>query len=356
MDTFVDSSWYFLRYLTPRDETRAWDPDLAKAWMPVHQYVGGSEHSNMHLVYCRFLFKALHDAGLLPIDEPAERLFCQGMGCKPAHRCPEHGWIKEEDVEDGKHVACGAPVESAVHKMSKSKLNVTSPDTILEMSGADVLRVSILTAGPPDQDILYSDDSVIGAKRYLGRLWETIAAALPSLPPVGTDPASGKGKDDRAVRRKTHQAIERVTDAVNRTFGFNTAISGTMELLNTVRAAGDVSGPVLREAFEGLVLCLSPFAPHLAEELWERLGHPPSIFQHPWPAFDRAVATEDEVEIVFQVNGKVRSKRAFPVGAANADLERAALADDKVKEALAGAAPAKVIVVPGKLVNVVVKK
>ncbi|MBI4615698.1 MAG: leucine--tRNA ligase [Planctomycetes bacterium] len=360
MDTFVDSSWYFLRYLTPRDEAKPFDRVLARKWMPIHQYVGGSEHSTMHLVYSRFLFKVLKDFGYLDLDEPAERLFCQGMVCQTAYYCAKDLWLRESDVDlalPDRPVCrkCGARAESSTPKMSKTKLNVTSPDSILEESGADCLRLAILSAGPPDQDLLYSPDVVTGARRFLFRLWDTAAERSASLPRPGAGPSPDASPADRALRRKAHQTLQRVTDALQKTFGFNTAISAAMELVNAIRGADGASGAALREALEITVRCLSPFAPHIAEELWERLGRAPSIFRTSWPQADPAVAAEEEIEVPIQVNGKRRSRLVVPAGTGPEDLERLALADPVVQKQLAGESPVRVIVVPGKLVNVVMK-
>jgi len=382
MDTFVDSSWYFLRYLTPRDEARAFDRERVREWMPVHQYVGGIEHATMHLIYARFFTMVLHDLGLLDFDEPFQRLFCQGMVCWTAYRCPEHLWLPAADVDTETMTCrrCGQPVQSEMCKMSKTKLNTVSPDDLFDRYGADTVHTYILSMAPPDRDVIYSERNVVGIHRFLNRLWKTVADGLRVL--EGTTGFVAP----ESLRRKTHQVIKTVTDAFETDFHFNVAIARIMELVNAVRealgATGDLSasasGPdghwrasrqghpsrpsagddgdtaVLREALEATVHLIAPFAPHLAEELWQRLGHEPSIFRHPLPTYDEAVATADEVEIVVQVNGKVRARLTVERDLDEAALRRLALDQRRLDPFLAGKTVRKVIVVPNRLINLVV--
>lgn len=394
MDTFVDSSWYFLRYLTPRKADGAFDPELCNAWLPVHQYVGGHEHSTMHLIYARFFTMVLHDLGLLAFDEPFERLFCQGMVCAPAYRAdcyylsgtremvPEEQVIKHADGTasrrgDGAAVVLerlwlppdqvdmeklvrrsdGIPVRVEMAKMSKSKFNGVSPDELFEKFGADTVHAYILFVGPADQDIVYSDEGVIGVHRFLNRFWDTVTGWAERLRDVAQPPSAVQPSDpeSRSLRRKAHQTLRRVTEAFEPPFRFNTAIAGIMELTNEVRERAERAGSpwVVKEALCIAVQCLAPFAPHICEELWERLGGAPSIFRAGWPAWDAAAAKAEEIEVPIQINGKLRSRIVVGAEASAAELEAAALADERVRAALAGKSVRRVVVVPGRLVNVV---
>jgi len=395
MDTFVDSSWYFLRYLTPRDDHAAFDPDLVGHWLPVHQYVGGIEHATMHLIYARFFTMVLHDLGLIPVEEPFERLFCQGMICNTAYRADyyraDDGTAVTEDkvrrlpdgstvrASDGRPVALeriylpvgevdteklvrksdGWPVATEMAKMSKSKLNGVSPDQLFERYGADTVHTYILFIGPADQDNVYSDEGVVGVHRFLNRFWDLATAwadrlaATPSTPdprPSTLDP------DSKALRRKAHQTLRRVTEAFDPPFRFNTAIAGIMELTNEFRDRAPKAGDpaAVREALAIAVKCLSPFAPHICEELWQRLGNEPSVFRDPWPVFDPEAAKAVEVEIPIQVNGKLRSRVTVPADSDEAAIEAAARADARIQAHTSGKTIRRVIVVPGRLVNIVV--
>ena len=355
MDTFVDSSWYFLRYCSPRDATQVYDRDEVEYWMPVDQYVGGIEHASMHLIYCRFFTQVLHDLGLLSFDEPATKLFCQGMVCKMAHYCPKCKWVPEEDVLDGVCQTCGQKVKSEVTKMSKSKLNTTNPDETMANLGADTLRLYILSDTPPDRDQVWNDEGLHGAHRLVGRFWATVQENLPKVedtlafdgPSDSLDPAS------TALHRKAHQTIKRVTENIDDEMHFNTAISAVIELLNEIRTQASASPAVVRKALETMVTMLSPVIPHVAEELWQDLGHEPSIFNTPWPTWDESALAEEVVELPIQVNGKLRGRIQVPADASEAAIREAALADDAVQKHLAGREPKKVIVVPGRLVNIV---
>jgi len=336
MDTFVDSSWYFLRYLSPHDETQAFDPALCNRWLPVDQYIGGVEHAILHLLYARFFTKALHDFGLLGFDEPFAHLFTQGMICKRSEK-------------DGQ-----------LYKMSKSKGNVVSPDNLIRDYGSDTVRLYTLFIGPPEKDAEWNDRGIEGAARFLKRLWrrhvehrDVLAAAAD----LACDPA----RMDRAERdlfRKVHETIARVTRDMEGAFHFNAAIAQIMELGNAIDGvtvdenAGEQRKAVFRAAMEATILLVSPFAPHIAEELWQELGHTPSVLQAPWPEVDPAALERDEVNVVVQVNGKVRGHVTVAADAAREDVEAAALAEGSVRKHIAGKTVRKVIVVPGKLVNV----
>jgi len=415
MDTFVDSSWYFLRYLTQRLEDRAFDRDLCQTWLPVDQYVGGIEHATMHLIYARFFTMVLHDLRLLGFDEPFRRLFCQGMVCANAYvvdyyrladtgeRVPddqvrkapdgsavrksdgkpvklERRWLPPDQVDTERLVrkSDGWPVRVEMAKMSKSKFNGVSPDELFEQYGADTVHTYILFVGPGDQDIVYSDEGVIGVHRFLNRFWDLVggwaeklasvsqppsAVANVALPPsavanVAQPPSAVASLDaeSKALRRKAHQILKRVTDAFEAPFRFNTAIAGIMELSNEIRDRGEKAGDpgCVKEAISVAVQCLSPFAPHICEELWQRLGNAGSIFRARWPAFDAEAARAEEIEIPIQVNGRLRSKVTVDAGIDEESLKAAALADAKVQPHIQGKTVRKVVVVPQRLVNIVV--
>ncbi len=318
MDTFVDSSWYYLRYICPHDSDRPFDTELVNKWLPVDQYIGGVEHAILHLMYSRFITKVLYDLGYVNFVEPFERLFTQGM-----------------IIKDGA-------------KMSKSKGNVVSPDHLIENFGADTMRLYILFIGPPDRDAEWNDRAVEGIWRFLNRVWNLLEI-YKSL--EGT----GKEEVDKSVRRKLHQTIKKVTDDMEGDFHFNTAVSAIMELVNLLYEKRDngISQEVFGEAIENLILLLYPFVPHICEEMWVWLGRKDRLSEHPWPEYNPEYLVEDEIEWVVQVNGKVRARMRLPAGS-NPDLvQKKALSE--VSGYLEGKEIVKVIVVPQKLVNVVVK-
>ncbi len=327
MDTFVDSSWYFLRYCSPKENRAPFDKKAAGYWMSVDQYIGGIEHAVLHLLYARFFTKVIRDLGLFDGDEPFQNLLTQGMV-----------------IKDGA-------------KMSKSKGNVVDPDFILTKYGADTARLFSLFAAPPERDLEWSDQGVDGAYRFLHRVWAIVYRHSRDV--LDVKPAGAESRGDR-LYRKTHLTIKKVTEDIEREFHFNTAISALMEMVNEMYdyTAGGVSTDrqrtVLRSAIDALTLLISPFAPHFAEELWASMGHPAHIANEPWPQHDPEAIIASEVTIIVQVNGKVRSKLTLPAGTSDKDAEAAALADPKVKEFTRGNPPKKVIVVQGKLVNVVV--
>jgi len=328
MDTFVDSSWYFLRYCSPREDKAPFDKKAAGYWMSVDQYIGGIEHAVLHLLYARFFTKVIRDLGLFSGDEPFQNLLTQGMV-----------------IKDGA-------------KMSKSKGNVVDPDFILNKYGADTARLFSLFAAPPERDLDWSDQGVDGAFRFLHRVWAIVYKYSEDV--KGIRAAGVEGRGDR-LYRKTHLTIKKVTEDIEREFHFNTAIAALMEMVNEMydyTSSNEFSprkqGPVLRAAIDALTLLISPFAPHFAEELWESLGNRMGIANAAWPQYDPEAIVAAEITIVIQVNGKVRSKLMVPAGTSDKDIEAAALADAKVREFTNGKTPKKVIVVQGKLVNVVV--
>jgi leucyl-tRNA synthetase len=311
MDTFVDSAWYFLRYTDPRNEDAPFDRANADYWMPIDQYVGGIDHAKGHLLYSRFFVKAMNDLGMLGFREPFQRLFHQG-------------WVK-----------------LAGKRMSKSQGGV-SPDELVDEFGADAIRVYILFQGPADQDIDWTPDGIAATARFVRRLWRVVQDAAER-------PASPEGVDT-PLARKAHETIARVTDDIGRRFVFNTPISAVMELVNELSKAPD--DPAARFAAETAVSLLQPYTPHVAEELWVALGHS-RLWEAPWPAADESKLERETVQLVLQVNGKVRDRVEVPAGLSEEELVARAKASPRVQAHLNGEEP-RVFVVPDKLVNLVV--
>jgi leucyl-tRNA synthetase len=336
MDTFVDSSWYFYRYTDAHNDKAPFASDTAAYWFPIDQYIGGVEHAILHLIYSRFWTKCMRDLGLVRNDEPIERLFTQGMV-----------------IKDGA-------------KMSKSLGNVVTPDEMVARYGADAARLYSLFAAPPDRDLDWQDKGIEGIQRFLGRVYRFVARhAQPEHPDWRKPVPTNLSAEARAVQRKLHQTIKRVSDDFQGRWHFNTCVAAIMELLNELygiddRNAGTASASVvpvslLAEVQRNLALLLAPFAPYLAHELWEMLGEKGSLLRAPWPKYDPALAKEDEIEIPVQINGKLRSRIVVPADATEDVLRERALADEKIRAAIAGKQVMKVIVVPGKLVNIVVR-
>ncbi|MBI4467232.1 MAG: leucine--tRNA ligase [Acidobacteria bacterium] len=330
MDTFIDSSWYFYRYLSPHHDTAPFDPDLVRRWFPIDQYIGGAEHAVLHLIYLRFWTKMMRDLGLVDHDLAVTRLFNQGMV-----------------IKDGA-------------KMSKSRGNVVSTDEMVEKYGADTARLFTLFAAPPEKDMEWTQAGVEGCQRFLQRLWRVISKHAPRLRPVSPNPASRPsplGEDERDLLRKAHQTARRVTTDFDSRWHFNTSIAAIMELVNELYALEPleetVSPPVLKEVFDMAVLLTAPFAPHLAEELWQQLGHPQSVLETPWPQTDPELAREEECEIVIQVNGRVRSRIRVSEELPDSEVLEQALADPRVAGLINSQRIAKTVVVPKKLVNIV---
>ena len=341
MDTFVDSSWYFYRYTDAHNDRAPFDGKIAQYWFPIDQYIGGVEHAILHLIYSRFWTKFMRDLGMITNDEPVDRLFTQGMV-----------------IKDGA-------------KMSKSLGNVVSPDEMVARYGADAARLYSLFAAPPDRDLDWQDSGIEGIQRFLGRVYRfvvrnTPAVATSRLPSSATAhaetlQATSLQPAARSVQRKLHQTIKRVSDDFQGRWHFNTCISAIMELVNVLYSAeeaiarNEVPAPFLAEVERNLVLLLAPFAPYLAHELWERLGEKGNLLKAPWPKYDAALAKEEELEIPVQVNGKLRSRVVVSADATEDTILERALADEKVRAAIAGKQIVKKIYVPGKLVNIVVK-
>ncbi|SMP49560.1 leucine--tRNA ligase [Anoxynatronum buryatiense] len=328
MDTFVDSSWYFLRYTDPQNSEKPFEKSLANQWMPVDQYIGGVEHAILHLLYSRFFIKVMKDIGLLDFDEPFNNLLTQGMVLK-----------------DGA-------------KMSKSKGNVVSPAEIIKLYGADTARLFVLFAAPPERDLEWSDQGVEGCYRFLNRIWRLVTEAnsdaLIHLEKTLETP------EDKSLRYKIHYTIAKVTDDVEQRFNFNTAISAVMELVNELykykaQNRENINGQLLQEGIETMIQLLAPFAPHMIEELWQLMGHRESVHLAAWPKADKNALVKDEVEIVVQVNGKVKEKLTISSNLSKEETEKLAMGHDKIRQTIEGQQVVRVIVVPGKLVNIVVK-
>jgi len=360
MDTFVDSSWYYLRFINARDPEHAFVTEDVDHWLPVDQYVGGVEHAILHLLYSRFITKTLFDMKLVGFEEPFGRLFTQGMVCHTAYRCPDHGWQFPHQIEDGRCPQCGKALESEYFSMSKSKKNVVNPQTIIERYGADTERLYTMFMGPPDRDIEWSEEGIRGAFRFLNRVWTLVIGRLDRIGPLGGTAEPGwLDEAGLALWRRYHRTIKKVTEDIERRFSFNTAVAAIMELTNDlIPYAGDTpDAALLREVIDGLILLLSPFTPFVCEELWRRTGHEDGILNQPWPSYLEAALEDETVEIPVQVNGKVRARIrvAAEVGRDPERLKAAALAEPSVAERLAGKTLVKAIAVPEKLVSLVVK-
>jgi leucyl-tRNA synthetase len=357
MDTFVDSSWYFLRFVTPGDGEKIFDSELVNRWLPVDQYIGGVEHAILHLLYARFITRVCHDLGLVSFEEPFRRLFNQGMITKEGFRDPADGmaWVPLAEVEsrDGGHFrkGTGSQLVTEVAKMSKSQFNVVPPDDLIARYGADTERVYTLFIKPPQDEALWSDKDVIGIYRFINRVW-ALGEQIQAMPDSSAD-----GESELKLRRKRHQTIDAVTTRIER-FGFNTAISAMMELSNALGdylSAGGSSRSEALGAYETLLVLLHPFAPHVTEEWWEILGHEGMLVTTSWPEADPELVKEDTITVVVQVNGKLRGELAVPAGTAQSEIEEAARANERVLPYIEGKTIVKTIYVPGKLVNLVVK-
>ena len=332
MDTFVDSSWYFYRYTDAHNDRAPFDGKTAQYWFPIDQYIGGVEHAILHLIYSRFWTKFMRDLGMITNDEPADRLFTQGMV-----------------IKDGA-------------KMSKSLGNVVSPDEMVARYGADAARLYSLFAAPPDRDLDWQDSGIEGIQRFLGRVYRFVVRNRTSsgTPQVERFEATSPQPAARAIQRKLHQTIKRVSDDFQGRWHFNTCISAIMELVNVLYGAEDaiakneVPASFLADVQRNLVLLLAPFAPYLAHELWEMLGEKGNLLKAPWPKYDAALAKEEEIEIPVQINGRLRSRVVVSADATEETVIERALADEKVQAAIAGKQIVKKIYVPGKLLNMVV--
>lgn len=330
MDTFVDSSWYFLRYCDPKNTEKPFDKQKADYWMNVDQYIGGVEHAILHLLYARFFQKVLADLGLVTATEPFRNLLTQGMV-----------------IKDGA-------------KMSKSLGNVVSPEEIQKKYGADTARLFILFAAPPEKELDWSDAGVEGSYRFLNRVYRLVYEYVTDI--RDADSATGElvvsTSEDRVLNYQLNKTIKKVSEDVGGRFSFNTAISSIMELVNELykyKQLDNVNMPLLDRAVKSMILVLSPFTPHICEELWSELGEESRVFEAAWPEFDESALVLDEVEIIVQINGKLKDKLTMSKDASNEELEKAARSSDKVKEVVGELSIVKAIIIPGKLVNFVVK-
>jgi len=364
MDTFVESSWYFERFCSPREDRGMFDREKVKYWMPVDQYIGGIEHAILHLLYSRFYTRVLRDFGLVDFPEPFTNLLTQGMVVKETQHCAKDGFLFPEEVTaEGACRKCGGPVAvGRTEKMSKSKKNVVDPDTLVSKYGADTVRLFCLFASPPEKDLEWSEMGVEGAARFLNRVWRFIEdrpGISRQAPPVELPAALPE--ELRALRRKTHGTIKRVTEDIENRFHFNTAISAVMELMNflyqqeeRMKQPDSLTQGVLREALENIVILLAPIVPHICEELWEVLGNSGIVSQVPWPAYDPRALQEAEVLIVVQINGKLRGRVNVNSGATEEEIRQSVLQNPRIQEALKGQAVRKFILIPQKLLNLVV--
>ncbi len=327
MDTFVQSSWYFLRYCCPDLMDGPLDRNRVDYWMSVDQYIGGIEHAVLHLLYARFFTKVLRDLGYISCDEPFTNLLTQGMV-----------------IKDGA-------------KMSKSKGNVVDPNALIEKYGADTARLFSLFAAPPEKDLDWNDQGVDGSYRFLNRVWKLVHERLDLIRDVKTLDLTALAPEERALRRTVHKTIKKVTEDIEERFHFNTAIAAVMELLNALQGAETSTpqyGAVMKEALESMVILMAPFVPHITEELWQQMGHDKPLSETVWPEYDRDAIVDEEMVVVVQVNGKLRAKITVPAGTEEEILKTHALADERVLPYLDGKQVRKVICVPGKLVNIVV--
>ncbi len=372
MDTFVDSSWYFVAYciknsieLSDVNGKKVEPIDLKSSiynklspvnyWMPVDQYIGGIEHAVLHLLYSRFFTRVLKELGITATTEPFLNLLTQGMVCKETYRCDKHDWLFPEEVKDGYCIHCGSSIEKGrTEKMSKSKKNVIDPDVLIQRYGADTMRLFVLFAAPPERDLEWSDKGVEGAYRFLNRLWAIAkrsetqifkGSSLQSLQPSAS-----------SLLRKTHQTIKKITNDIEKDYHFNTAIAALMELSNEISSFEPKTEEDKRAfsfAIENILLMIAPFAPHIAEDLWTHIGCKSSIFEYRWPQWDEELAKDEEIELIVQINGKLRDKILIPAGLSNEEAKQRALNSSKIREILGDKEIRKVVVVKGRLVNIV---
>jgi len=329
MDTFVCSSWYFDRFCSPHESDIPFSREAVDYWMPVDQYIGGVEHAILHLMYARFFTKFLYDINMLSCEEPFTNLLTQGMVLKEGT------------------------------KMSKSKGNVVSPEDIIGTYGADTARLFILFASPPERDLEWSDQGVEGSYRFLNRVWRMVNEYADTIKEVNIpDNFAELDAETRKLRYKTHASIKKVSEDIEERFNFNTAISAIMELSNALNSYHDNEEqdlPVVKEAINALLLLLSPFSPHICEELWQLCGNEVAICLQKWPTYDPDALIQDEIEIAVQISGKVRDRLTVATGLSEEELRQIALASPKIQQLIQDKTIVKTIVVPGKLVNIVVR-
>ncbi len=363
MDTFVESSWYFDRFASPRYNDGPFDKEKVSYWMPVDQYIGGIEHAILHLLYSRFYTRVLRDLDYLTIDEPFTNLLTQGMVCKETVKCKKHGYLFPEEVKGGTCIHCGEEVEVGPSiKMSKSTKNVLDPQKLIDRYGADTVRMFCLFASPPDRDLEWNNEGVEGSWRFLNRVWRIVTENMDnlrksshckdflSLPPHLKD-----------IYRKIHLTIKKVTEDIEDRFHFNTAISAIMELFNKInqlindeKELNETDWSVIKEAVETMVILLNPVVPHISEELWSELGYKNSLVEFSWPQYGEEFLEKETRIIVIQVNGKVRSRIEVPASLSEKEIEAMALSNEKIRKFIGERTIKKVIVVQSKLVNIVI--
>jgi leucyl-tRNA synthetase len=379
LDTFLDSSWYFLRYADANNNEQVFTPERVNDWLPVDQYVGGIEHAILHLLYSRFFTKVLRDRNLLNFDEPFRRLLTQGMVQNITYRNAEGQSIAPEDIiniETPTDPTTGEPLKISYEKMSKSAFNGVAPGKVLEKYGADTARMFILFKAPPEKDLEWDDADVEGQFRFLNRIWRAVTAFAQSdaqsdfsqsdspLNRNATDLTQIRqqlaqndtlSKADKELRRATHTAIAAITEDIDGDYQFNTAISELMKLSNALNDSPDKHTLAFAEGIYTLVLLIAPFAPHIADELWAHINGASegSVHQQPWPTIDESALVSDEITLVIQIMGKTRGTLQVPATADKAELEAYARASEIAQRYLEGKEIKKVIVVPGKLVNFV---
>jgi leucyl-tRNA synthetase len=356
MDTFIDSSWYFLRYTDAKNDKNVFLPEKVNHWMPVDQYVGGIEHAILHLLYSRFFTKVLRDRGLLDFDEPFQRLLTQGMVQGMTYKNPKTGkYIPCEKVNpnDPKDPETGDPLEVFYEKMSKSKYNGVDPQEVLAKYGADTARMFVLFQAPPEKDLVWEDTSVEGQFRFLNRVWRLVSSYSSG---ASQKKSTNKQltKEEKDLRRAIHIAIKEVSEDLEGDYQFNTAVSELMKLSNAIAEAKCSNSPVYGEGIEALLILLAPFAPHIAEELWQMLGRKGSIHEQSWLAVDPSALEVDEITLVIQIMGKTRGTIQVPASADKEALEKYARESEAARRHIEGKTVKKVIVVPGKLVNFVI--
>ena len=376
MDTFVDSSWYYLRYLDSHNAEKPFTKENADSWTPVNQYIGGIEHAVMHLLYARFFHKALRDMGYVSTNEPFKRLLTQGMVLGPSYYSQnerKYYFPKDVEVKDGKAFSkeTGEELATKVEKMSKSKNNGVDPEEIVKDYGADPARVFTLFAAPPEKELEWNMNGLAGAYRFINRLYLLISDSFEFADKsaekennYGID-LSKRNEKDEEIQKKLHQTIKKVTESIEDDFHFNTAIAAVMELLNDMTAykqevidknnISSESKKIWKEVLDKVILLISPFAPHIADELWEITGKKTFTFEEEWPEFNEELTKENKINLVIQINGKVRDMVPVTIGLSKEESEKLAFASEKTKKFTEGKEIVKVIVVPNKLVNIVVK-
>ena len=376
MDTFVDSSWYYLRYLDSHNTEKPFEKENADSWTPVDQYIGGIEHAVMHLLYARFFHKALRDMGLVETNEPFKRLLTQGMVLGPSYYSQNERkfyFPKDVEIKDTKAFskATGEELTVKIEKMSKSKNNGVDPEEIVKEYGADPARVFTLFAAPPEKELEWNVNGLAGAYRFINRLFLIISDSFEFADKnAGKEDNYGidlnkRNEKDEEIQKKLHQTVKKVTESIEDDFHFNTAIAAVMELLNDMTTykqevidKNDVSTEskkIWKEVLDKVILLIAPFAPHIADELWEIIGNKTFTFEEEWPTFEEELTKEHKMNLVVQINGKIRETIPAKIGLPKEEYEKLAFDSEKIKKAIEGKEIVKVIVVPNKLVNIVVK-